>query len=252
MRVVSLSPNITEIIFALGAGDHLVGVTTFCDYPPEAKQITSVGGVLDPNYEVILSLAPDVVIVLKTQEQCAVGLRELGLKACVVANETLDDVYESITTIGELLDKQAEAKTLREEMEGGMNAVREKVTGLEMRSAAFVVEHGRGALQDIYVVGSNNFMNELMEMAGGHNVFADLGRGYPQVNLEAFIERSPEIIFDATKDVGDPYSIFKEYSSAKEVKVYFCYDDFIQKPGPRLVQSLEYLARRLHPEAFED
>jgi iron complex transport system substrate-binding protein len=252
MRIISLSPNITEIIFALGAGDELVGVTTFCNFPPEAAKITKVGGVLDPNYETMVSLTPDVVIVLKSQQQRTVELQELGLKTFVVANETLQDVFESITSIGELLGRQKEAASLRADMESCMNAIRDKVAALEKRRVAFVFEHSRGTLQDIYVAGKGNFINELLDMAGGYNVFADVGIGYPQINLEAFIERKPEVIFDATQDGGDPYTVFKDLESMRGLRIYFCYNDFNQVPGPRLVDSLDYLVRRLHPEAFKD
>jgi len=251
-RIISLSPNITEIMFALGAGDRLVGVTTFCNFPPEAAKITKVGGVLDPNYEKMVSLAPDVVIVLKSQQQSAVELQQLGLKTFVVANDTLNDVFESITSIGELLGRRKEAASLRTDMETSMNTIRDKVAGLEKRRAAFVFEHSRGALQDIYVAGKGNFINELLDMAGGYNVFADVGMGYPQVNMEAFIERKPEVIFDATQDPGDPYGVLRDLESMRGLRIYFCYIDFNQVPGPRLVDSLDYLARRLHPEAFAE
>jgi len=252
LRIISLSPNITEIIFALGAGDRLAGVTTFCNFPPEAAKITKVGGVLDPNYETMLSLAPDVVIVLRSQQQSAVELQELGLNTFVVANDTLEDVFASITSIGELLGRQKEAASLRADMESRMSAIRIKVAGLGKRRVAFVFEHSRGTLQDIYVAGKDNFINELLVMAGGNNVFADVGIGYPQVNLEAFIERRPEVIFDATQDAGDPYTVLKDLEPMRGLRVYFCYNDFNQVPGPRLVDSLDYLARRLHPEAFEE
>jgi iron complex transport system substrate-binding protein len=250
-RIVSLSPNVTEILFAIGAGNLIVGVTSFDDYPPQVKDIPKVGGVLDPDYEAIISLAPDVVIVLRSQQQLATELYEVGLNPFVVPNDTLSDVYDSITSLGQLLGLEDDAEQLKNSMQNRMANITDKVKDLDKKSVAFVFEHGQGALQDIYVAGNENFVNDLINMAGGFNVFGDLGIGYPQVNFETFIKRNPEVIFDCTEAGGNPYEQFTQLKAVRNNQVFFCFDDFIQKPGPRLVQSLEYLARHLHPEAFE-
>ncbi len=252
LRIVSLSPNITEIIYALGAGDNIVGVTSFCDYPPEAKLKTRVGGVLDTNFELILSLNPDIVIDLASQAERTGKLNQLGLKTVVISNETMDDLYESIVKLGGILGKQDTARQLVDQIKSRRNEIIALLEGVPRPTVAFVADHAPGSLQDVYVAGRGNFVNELIEDAGGVNVFADAGPRYPQVGLEAFLKLDPEYIFDATESGEDVYSSLPELKAVETGNVYFCFDEIIQVPGPRINSSLEYFARVLHPSAFQE
>lgn len=252
LRVISLSPNITEIIYALGAGDLLVGVTSFCDYPPEAKEKPRVGGVMDTNYEMILSLKPDIVIDLKSQTARIDKLEKLGLKTFVVGNETIDDVFDAIRDLGDILDKQSEASGIKLQLIKDFTVIAFKVEGLDEPTVAFVAGHSPGALQDVIVAGSGNFVNDALVLAGGSNVFAGAGTGYPYVGLEAFIKFDPDFIFDATENGEDVYSGITQLKAVRDGHVFFCFDRIIQVPGPRLHMMVEYFAISMHPDAFEE
>ncbi len=252
LRIISLSPNITEIIYALGAGDLLVGVTSFCDYPPEAKGKPRVGGVMDTNYEMILSLKPDIVIDLESLAARIDKLEKLGLKTFIVANETIDDVLKAIDELGDLLGKSDEASDVRRRLVEDVGGVVSKVEDLDIPTVAFVAGHSPGALQDVIVAGSGNFINDTLVLAGGSNVFAGVSAGYPHVGLEAFIKFDPDFIFDATEKGEDVYSGISQLKAVREGHLFFCFDHVIQIPGPRLHMTVEYFAKSMHPEAFEE
>jgi len=252
LRIISMSPNITEIIYAIGAGDLLVGVTSFCDYPPEAKEKPRVGGVIDTNYEMILSLKPDIVIDLQSQTARIDKLEKLGLTTFIVANETIDDVLMAIDELGDLLEKSDKASGIKSRLIRNLGGVESKVEDLDIPTVAYVIGHSPGALQDVIVAGSDNFVNEALVLAGGSNVFAGAGTGYPYVGLEAFIKFDPDFIFDATEKGEDVYSGITQLKAVRDGHVFFCFDHIIQIPGPRLHMTVEYFAKSLHPEAFEE
>ncbi len=249
-RIVRLSPNVTEIIFALNEGDRLVGVTLFCNYPPEANQKPKMGGVLDTNFEAIIGLKPDVVIDLSSQGSRVAKLEKLGLKTFTVGNETITDVFQAIDSLGELLGRQADAFELKTDLIENIDYIDKKVSGLERPTVAFVADHGPGVLQDVFVAGSGNFINEIIELSGGVNIFEDVGSGYPQVGLEAFLKMDPDFIFDATEKGEDVYAEIDELKAVRKSNIFFCYDHIILVPGPRLPQTLEYFAKCMHPDAF--
>jgi len=266
-RVVSVAPSITEIVFALGAQDRLVGVTSFCDYPPQLKKLVEsgkiavVGGWWDPSLEKIVSLSPDLVLLdsgVGYHAELAKRLEEQGIPAYALKKGvTLNEVYENIRAVGELLGCREKAEELIKSMERRLSWVREKVAGREKAGVMYVLW-----LNPLSTAGGGTFLSEIAEVAGGYNVFSDM-QGWPNPSLEEVLARKPDIIVitagmmkEKPEDIleklkGDP--VWKLVPAVAEGRVYFISgqaENAFLRPGPRLAEAAELLAKMVHPEAF--
>lgn len=263
-RIVSTAPSLTEILFALGLGDRVAGVSTFCRYPPEAEKLPKIGTFLNPNVEAILALKPDLVVVLKNPTGLTGRLRELGLKAIEVDQESLASIGNSIRAVGEAAGAAERASALNREIQGALDGIRRRVQGRPRRKIAFLVGRSPGELQGLVAAGRASYLNELMELAGGANVFAGAAGAYPKVSLEEMLARDPEVIVDmgemadtvgVTEDqkraVVALWSRYPALSAVRAGRVYAVSDDIFVVPGPRVVQAARAFARFLHPEAVE-
>lgn len=235
-KIVSLSPAMTENIFALGAAQDLVGVTTFCDYPEEAKEIYKIGDFSNPSLERIVSLKPDLVIVnLPEQMRIKKQLEKLKINIFISSPRTLDDIYNEIIEIGRIVKKQQAADSLVDYMKMHISRVdksSKKRVYIELSPRPLVT------------IGAPSFLNELLEMAGAENIFADLGKDYPVVPQEEVIKRNPDIII-----VLHPVSIkdrmgWQMVTAIKNNKVHTTLNqDHLMRPGPRLIIGFEQLKR---------
>jgi len=224
----------TEILFSLGAGDQLVGVTTFCDFPPQANAIYRVGDFSHPSIERIMGLKPDLVIVnLPEQMRVKKELDRLKIKTFVSAPSSLTELYAEISTIGAELGHSKRADSLVEYMRHNLQAVTAKY-----RKRVYVEISPR----PIITIGAKTFLNDLIYRAGGVNIFSDLDSDYPVVGQEAVIERNPDIII-----VLHPENIkgrigWQKVSAIKNDFVYMNLDqDHLMRPGPRLVNGFMQL-----------
>ncbi len=254
-RVVSLSPSITETLFALGAGDRVVGVTRFCDYPPEAKEKPKVGGIIDPSLEAIVARKPDLVVAQKSQRLGA-RLRELGIATLEIENADIRQLIYSYHSVGAAIGAADQARKLARELESKL-ALIQKATA-KTRSVKVLMVVGK---QPLYVAGGRTFINELLSIAGGKNIFSDSHAPYPQVSLEEVIARSPEVIIEMTTMAGgkkdekpsgklgwERWSVLPAVASGR---VYRVKEDSFLRPGPRLPEALVKLTCLLHPELTE-
>jgi iron complex transport system substrate-binding protein len=258
-RIVSTAPNITEILYALGLGDRIVGVSDFCDYPPEAAKKPKVGGVVNPSIEAIIALDPDLVLVVPsaTHENLFRSLRQLGIKMLALPNDTIYDLYTMIRTIGAETATERAAEEMVSRLQSKFKEVSERVSGRPKRRVMFVV----GA-DPLFVAGKGTFINELIEIAGGENIAGDSLMKYPQLGIEDVLSRAPEVIlytslnFELTgKQEEQAKKIWSAYSSIPAVKenhIYGLVADHVTLPGPRLVLGIEEMARAIHPEAFPE
>jgi iron complex transport system substrate-binding protein len=235
-RIVSLSPAMTEMLFSLGAGEKIVGVTTFCDFPAPAKQITKVGDFSHPSIERIVGLKPDLVIVnLPEQKRVKGELEKLGINIFVSSPNSLADIYGEIATIGKMLGQDRQADSLIAYMQSNL-----QITPRENRTRVFVEISPR----PIITIGAATFLNDLIERAGGVNIFRDLDKDYPVVNQEAVISRNPEIIIvlhpqDITGRTG-----WQKIQAIEHSRVYTDLNpDHLMRPGPRLVLGYQQLKR---------
>ncbi|MGL4773982.1 MAG: ABC transporter substrate-binding protein [Clostridium sp.] len=250
-KVVSLGPNVTEMVFALDKGDSLVGRTKYCDYPEQAKSVQEVGSLLKPDLEKIAEIKPDVVIAsTHFKEEVQKKLDELGIKTVVLySEENFEGVYNSIETLGQILNATPKATEVVDGMKKKVTEVTNKVKDLEKPSLYYVVGFG----QSDNTAGGDTFIGEMIRMAGGKNVAEDSkGWGYSK---EALAEKNPEMIvlskYYDEKATFTTTDFYKDLNAVKNGKVYEIDNNLLDRQGPRVADGLEELAKILHPEAFK-
>jgi iron complex transport system substrate-binding protein len=248
-RAVSLAPNLTEIVFSVGAGERLVGVTSFCNYPEEAKKIQKIGDTMTPNIENIIALKPQIVFVSTASqiETFTKTLDEQGIVYFVTNPQNLDGIYKSINQIGDVFGKTEKAREVVENLQKRVAEVEAK-TEKSPRVKTFV-QIDREAL---YTVGRDSFITDLIHRAGGASVTADVATAYPTLNKETAFALNPEaIILSESPNNLTPNDVFKNSPAVKNAKVFKVNADIISRPAPRIVDALEQIARALHPESFQ-
>lgn len=247
-RAISLAPNLTEIVFAVGGGEQLVGVTTYCNYPEQAKSISSIGDTMNPNIERIIALKPQVVFV-STASQIEVftkRLEEQGIQVYVTNPTDLDGVYKSITAIGGILGKEENAEKVVGDMRKRVSDVEAKIKEAE-KPKVFV----QISKEPLYTIGSSSFMNNLVLLAGGISVTEKVTEAYPKFSKESALAAEPDvIILSDSEDNREPNDAFKNSPAVRNGKVFHISADLISRPGPRMVDALEQAAKALHPERF--
>ncbi|MGB7292729.1 MAG: helical backbone metal receptor [Thermodesulfobacteriota bacterium] len=258
-RIVSLSPNVTEIIYGLGAWDKIVGVTMYSDFPPEAKTIPKVGGWVNPNLEAIVNLKPDLVIFMKDQDSIfGDNIRKLGLNTLSVdSNNSIKDIQNSILQLGKILQKEKEAENLAAKIRSKFEEMRSKTSKLSKKRVLFIVGRNPGTLEDIYVIGRDNYINELINLAGGENV-VESNRFALKIAKDAILSFDPEVIIEITYDKTDnrdstreTWSTLKEISAIKNNEVHIVSSSELLRPSQRIIEGAHILAHILHPEVFE-
>lgn len=245
-RVVSLAPNLTENIFAVGAGDRLVGVTTFCNYPDEAKSIAKIGDTMTPNMESIVALRPDVVFV-STASQIETFMKTLeanGIAVYVTNPTSLDGVLKNLTQLGVLFGTENLANTL-------VTDLQRRVTLAKPPAALQVIHpHPRVFVQisrePLFTIGKQSFLTDLIAMAGGQSVTAEIETAYPKLSKETAARMDPLIIILSKSDDNlEPNDIFKHSVAVKTGRVYSIDADILSRPGPRLVDALEQISNAI-------
>lgn len=243
-RIVSLAPSVTETLFAVGAGDSVVGVTTFCDYPQEAAAVEKVGDTQRPSIERIISLKPDLVIASTSSqlETFVNRLSSLGVPVFVSNPRDLEGVVRSVETIGEVTGRVDAGKALAAALRSRIDSVKRRIDGLT-RPRVLLILGG----EPLITVGGTTFANDLIEAAGGRSISADQRGEYPQFSLETAIAKQPEVILLQNGNEGLPDRL-KQTPAARTGRVYRLDDALILRPGPRLVDGLELMSERFHPE----
>jgi iron complex transport system substrate-binding protein len=252
-RIITLAPNLTEIVFDVGAGSRIVGNTTYCDYPPEAKQIEKVGDTLQPNIERIIALRPQLVLV-STASQLEAFTRQLneqGIAVYVTDPRSLEDVLRSIQRIGELLGEAERAERLSADLHA-----RAAMVEAAVRSSQPVRVFYQVSAAPLYTIGHEAFLTDLIRRAGGQSVTADVPGAFPRYADEAALASQPEAVImsvDSSMEQGQAKLApsLEKSPAVKNGRVYGINGDLLSRPGPRLVDGLEQMARALHPEAFK-
>jgi iron complex transport system substrate-binding protein len=258
-RIVSLAPSNTEILFALGAGDKVVGRDEFSDYPPEAKSIQSVGGSMgEYSLEAIAALKPDLVLAaeINTPEQVA-AIEKLGLTVYYLSNpKTLDGLYTNLETVATLTGR--DATKLTDSLKARVTAVDEKIAPLSYHPVVFYEIDATDPSKP-YTAGVGTFIDLLIVRAGGQNLttLAGIKDPYPQISLEQLVVTPPDIIllgdslYGTTADTVKARPGWDALKAVVDGKIYPFDDNLLSRPGPRMVDGLEALAKLLHPEAFQ-
>lgn len=258
-RVVTLSPGNAEIVFAIGAGDKLVGRDAFANFPAEVLDIQNVGGPYSEiNMEVIVSLEPDLVLGSGlTPEEQVQTMEDLGLTVYVVPNPLdLDDLYENINTLAYFTGVEDNAQALVNEMQSRVAVLEETMASVEERPLVYYELDGTEPNAP-WIPGPGTFIDSLIDMAGGENMGRDFDSPWIQVSAEEILARDPEIIilgdhnFGVTIEEVTARPGWEAIRAVTNDQVHPFDDDLVSRPGPRLIDGLEELAQIIHPELFE-
>ncbi len=250
-RIISLAPSNTEILFALGLGDKVMGVTDWCDYPSEALEKEKVGGPWTPDVEKILALQSDLILASDANPFDIITTLE-GLELTVFGIKTTDlyDLLDDIRTVGEITDTEVQAQALTAEMSTGIQAVTNQTEDLEQKPKVFYI---LGHEPSLWTAGSGTFIHELIEKAGGVNICQNI-TSYAEITLEYVLARDPEIIITSkySYDWAINSTDLAATNASQSERIYQCDDNLVQRPGPRLVEGLEWFAHFIQPEIFEE
>jgi iron complex transport system substrate-binding protein len=246
----------------LGLGDRLVGVTRYCDYPPAATNIAKVGGYVDPSYEAIVALKPDLTILLSSHRDAKAQIEKLHLRTLTVPHATIQDIHEAIRLIGDACGEGRRADALLTELTKRAQAVGGAVNGKERPRVLICIgrDTNSGQLNGTYIAGRNGFYDQIIDLAGGVNVCADKTAAYPQLSAEGVIQLNPEVIIDLVSEMNPgkrtPKQIRAQWAqlgmvaAVRQGRVHVLFGDQALRPGPRYIEFLEQMARLLHKEAF--
>jgi iron complex transport system substrate-binding protein len=255
-RIVSLAPNLTETIYALGLQDHLVGDTDYCDFPAEAQQITKVGGPVNPSIEAVAALHPDLVLVTKNLNRLETvqALADVGIPSYATDPHSVEAIIMSVGRLADLLGASDAGSTLAANLEHQLSVLRERIASLAARRVLFIVW-----TEPLISIGKDTFIADALRQAGAVSVI-DSSQNWPQVNLEEVVRLQPEfLIFVDSHSGAAPRSADAlaglpgwRLLNAVRNRSYATISDAINRPAPRLVSAVEDLARQLHPDAFAE
>lgn len=272
-RIISLAPSITEVLFALGLGDRVVGVTRYCDFPPEALTVPRVGGYLDVNYEAALGREPDLVVLLREHEEARERFERFGIEVMAVDHSKVDGILGSIESIAQRCGIREEGIFLRRKLVERIDRIRGAIALSTPRPLApssspstrdprptVMVAVGRslesGAAGEVFVSGRDGFYDDLIRLAGGVNAYADDTLKLPALSAEGISRLDPDVIIEMVPDVHDPsagdrmaerWKSIPALEAAVEGRVHVLGGDYVVVPGPRFVLLLEDMARLIHP-----
>jgi len=265
-RIISLSPNATEILDGIGAFDRVVAVSTYCEYPPEVAKLPRVGGWTNTNLEQVLALDPDLVILSDAQAPLVEGkLHALGLETLVVGSQSLEDIYQAIENIGRAVGNEKEAKSLSDSMRSQFSAIEAAVGGRSRPRTLVVVDRLPGTLRDVYVATRGSYLTTLVEIAGGRPILPEAPHSYTHISAEAIAVFDPEVVFDMVQALNapvavpgmselaeDPNAVWRtvEVRAVKDGRVYPLNDKKLVHPSQLAVRTAREMARRLHPDAM--
>lgn len=251
-RIVSLVPSVTETLFSLGAGNEVVGVSQYCDYPPEATKLPRVGSFLTPNVEAIVALRPTLVIAgsLSSGRRQIRALNAMGIDTLLTGDSSLENIDQSIVNIGDRIGRRRDAQRLLDEIHARMKRVTHQLEGAPQVPVLMVVGH-----EPMVAVGADNYLGELIVLARGDNIASQSAQAWPRLSMEYIIAMRPQVILDGQmgSETAAPAGFWSKYATIPAVREHRIYGypiDPILHPGPRVWQSLEIIAARLHPRVM--
>lgn len=259
-RIVSTTPSITETLFALGLGDRVVGVSQFCNYPPEVRKLPKVGSYIRPDAEAIARLTPDLVVFERSSTELTERLSTLHIAFINVPNSTLEDIYTEIQLVGKAAGVPDRSASLIAQIKGSLDAIRSRAKTMPSPRVLVIVDRQQGTLNNLIAVGPNNYVNQILEIAGGTNVLAQPGLPqYPRISLETVLRENPDVIIDlsgtqetdAARRVSreGTLSLWNQYRDLKAIRsghVYAGTADSLVVPGPRTPVATQRLFDFVH------
>ena len=254
-RIVSLAPNVTEILFSLGLDTEIVGVSALSNFPEGAKRKVKVGSYVSPDFEKIVSLKPDLIVAtgVGNTRDVVDRLDKLGFPTYVIFPKNVDEILRSIHHLGQVVDREREAAVIVQGMKKRRDRVVERVKDLHRPKVFLQVGEA-----PVVTVGKGSFADDLIRLAGGENIAGNQKEMYPRWGMEEVLQRAPEIILISAMNPKADYqkvlqgwSRWKSIPAVKQGRIYTIDSDVIDRPSPRIVDGLEAIGRILHPEAFE-
>ncbi len=257
-RLVSLAPSITECLFACGAGDRVVGVTRYCNWPTETQELPRVGGYLDLSIESVVRLQPDLVLLLREGADAAQSLRAMGIRCLLLQHDTLAGLLSSLDSLQLYLGGETRADSLKQALQTQLDHVQQLCAPFPVIRTALCVgrDPAPGLPRDLYMTGGGSYLSELLTLAGGENVYAGSLPAVPQVDRESLYHLQPEVIFELVPENGarseeslrEDWLLLQGIVAVTQGHVFVLSDPVLTIPGPRLGQALCELALCLHPE----
>ncbi|MGB9597491.1 MAG: ABC transporter substrate-binding protein [Candidatus Poribacteria bacterium] len=254
-RIVSMAPNVTEMLFAIGLDNEIVGVTEFCNYPESAKDKAKIGGYYNPNIEVILSLKPDLIVATPDgySKERIEKLNKSGIPIFIVNPQKIDDVLDSMLVLGKITGKEEYSKQVVDSLKNRVKVIRDKVSKIPISKRPKVFyEIGQDPL---VTVGPGNFVNDLIKTAGGINIAEDAPNSWPIYSVEAIITKNPDIILTAPptmtssdKNEFERWNKYRTISAVINNRIYAVDPDILLRSGPRIFDGLEKLYSLFHQE----
>ncbi len=257
-RIISLSPSNTEVSFGLGLDERIIGVTEYCNYPPEAQEKGIVGGFASPSIEKIVELEPDLVLASTIHDEEVPRLEEMGIAVLVVESSRVEELFESMTLVAKVTGVEEAGAALINSMQERIDAVQDKVADIEPENRVQVFYEVYS--DPLMSAGKGAFINEIISLAGGENIFADVEDNYPQISAEEVADRQPDIILfpdyhGTSATVLDEMSGRPGWESVPAVEnenIHAISDDIFARPGPRIVEAIEEAAALFYPDIFAE
>jgi iron complex transport system substrate-binding protein len=254
-RIVSLAPSITETLFALGLESRIAGVTDYCNFPEAAKLKPRIGGIINPNLERIVALKPDLLLVTTEANKAEIltQMAKFQIPVFATSPRSIEGVFQSVRLLGEATNTGEQARELVNQLQARRQRVLDKVKGLNRPRVLMLYD-----LNPIVAGGHHTYPTDLIHSAGGTSITAELEQDWPRLSIEYIVEKDPEIIFvtEMPSALSGPTALsalsgWKLTSAVRQNKIYLL-DDRVNHPSPRIIEALELLAKRIHPEAFEE
>ena len=259
-RIVSTAPSITETLFALGIGDRVVGVSQFCNYPPEVRKLPKVGSYVRPDAEAIARLAPDLVVLQRSSSELTGRLNALHISFIEVPHSTLADIYTEMQLIGNAAGVPDRSASLIAQIKGSLGAIQSRSKAMPSPRVLVIVDRQQGTLNNLIAVGPDNYVNQILEIAGGINVLAKPGLPqYPRISLETVLRENPDVIIDlsGTQETEAArrasrtatlalWNQYRDVAAVRNGHVYAGTTDSLVVPGPRTPIAAQRLFDFVH------
>ena len=257
-RIITIAPNAAEIICDLGACDRIVAVTKYCRYPSELQKRPLVGGFIDPDLEKIIALRPDLIVLRGHSESIERLCEKRGIRVYKDDTRTLAGIEQTTMELGRLLGLESRAKEIVKRLRERVQAIRKRVAARDRPRVFMTYARQPDRLANLLTAGPGTFLAEMIDIAGGDNVFGDLDMPYPQVSLEAILAKRPEVVIELVPEVDltpklrrsmrAQWESLGSIPTLKTDRVYFLTDDNALIPSPRVVAIIDKVSRLLHPE----
>ena len=256
-RIVSLLPSNTEILFAVGAGEQVVGVTSYCNYPPEATDRQQIGGITiqSISIEAVVALEPDLVLASGSQRQLIPVLAAAGVTVVALEPATLEDIYANLQLVGQITGHPAQAEAIIADMRRRVETVQAKIAAAPASERPTIFYEVWD--EPLMTAGPHTFIGQMIELAGGQNIFAGVKEDWPQVSPEIIVQANPAVILGPTSHAGALAAEqiknrpgWADIAAVRNNRIYLLDQDMVSRPGPRLIIVLEEIARDLYPDLF--